>query len=178
MAKIQGPDGQVANVDDENRLAVFAVTQNQDKHANVEGRYWSIFVSVTPAGINDKFFYLRNEGTKDLVITDVRVSSSVVTQLLYKKVLGTTVGGTAVTEITNRKLGLPTVPDATIEQGADITGLTDDGVLFPEECDVANRQRHLKISSGIIIPQGQAVAFERIAATGLITMLVSLAVAE
>ena len=175
MAKIQGgSNGNVAEVDDENRLQVFSVSQNEDRHANMDGRYWSVFLQVTPTGVNDKFFYLRNDGTKDLAITDVRVSSSVVTRLLYKKVTGVPVGGSD-SQITNRKLGTQTVPDATIQEGVDITGLTDDGVLFFEECDVVNRRQHLKTTSSILIPQGQAVAFERVAGTGLITMIISLA---
>lgn len=179
MAKIQGgSNGNVADVDDENRLSTFAVTQNDDRHANTEGRYWSIFVTVTPTDVNDRFFYLRNDGTKELSITDIRASCSAVSQLLYKRVTGAPVGGTAVTEITSRKLGNPTIPNATVEQGVDITGLTDGGVLFFEECDVVNRLEHLKTSSSIIIPQGQAVAFERAAATGLITMVLSLSEQE
>lgn len=178
MAKIEGgSNGNVAEVDDENRLQVFSVSQGEDKHANTEGRYWSVFVSVTPTGANDKFFYLRNDGTTDLNITDIRASCSAVTQLLYKKVTGTPVGGSAA-QVTNRKLGSPSVPNATIQEGADITGLTDDGVLFFEECDAVNKRQTLKTSSNIIIPQGQAVAFERVAATGAITLVVSLSEAE
>lgn len=178
MGQIRGPNGQVADVDDENRLSTFAITQNDDRHANTEGRYWSIFVAVTPTDANDKFFYLRNDGTKELSITDIRVSCSAVSQLLYKRVTGTPVGGTEVTEITSRKLSNPSTPNATVEQGADITGLIDAGVLFFEECDVINRLEHLKTSSSIIIPQGQAVAFERVAATGLVTMVISLSEEE
>lgn len=178
MAKITGPNGQVANVDDENRLSTFAITQNDDRHANSEGRYWSVFLTVTPAGINDNFLYLRNDGTKDLSITDIRVSSSVVTQLLYSRVTGTPIGGTGITEIISRKLSNPSIPNATVEQGVDITGLTDAGLLFFEECDIPNRLQHLKTSSSIIIPQGQAVAFKRVAATGLITMVISLSEEE
>jgi hypothetical protein len=178
MAKIVGgSNGNVAEVDDENRLLVFSITQNEDKNANTEGRYWSVFVEVTPAGVNDNFFYLRNDGTNDLNITDIRASCSAVTQLLYKKVTGTPVGGSAA-QVTNRKLGSPSVPNATIEEGVDITGLTDDGIIFFEECDVVNKRQTLRTSSNIIIPQGQAVAFERVGATGAITLIVSLSEAE
>jgi hypothetical protein len=179
MAKIVGgSNGNVADVDDKNRLSTFSIIQMEDKNANIDGRYWSVFVSVTPAGVNDNFFYLRNDGTKDLSITDIRVSCSAITRLIYKRVIGAPVGGTPITAITNRKLGTPTVPTATIEQGVDITGLTDGGVLFFEECDEVNELQHLKTTSAIVIPQGQAVAFERVAATGAITLIVSLSEAE
>lgn len=178
MARIEGPNGNVAEVDDELRLQVFAVGQHEDRHSNKDGRYWSVFVSVTPTGINDDFFYLKNDGTKNLIITDIRVSSSVATQLLYKRVTGTPVGGTAIVPV-SRLLSNPKAPSATIEQGVDITGLSDLGTpLFFEECDTPNRRENLKTTSAIIIPQGQAVAFERVAATGLITMVVSLSEEE
>lgn len=174
---IKSPDGIAAEVDSENRLSTFSVSQHEDKHANREGRYWSVFFQVTPTGANDLFFYLKNEGTKDLTITDVRVSSSAVTQLLYRQVTGVAAGGTDITP-TSRKLGNPTVPNAIIQFGVDILGLTPGGVLFFEECDTVNRLQALKTTSNIIIPQGQAVAFERVAATGLITGLVSVSEAE
>ncbi len=175
--KLEGPDGRLADVDLDNRLTVFAVTQNEDKHANTEGRYWSVFFQVTPTGANDDFLYIKNVGTKDLLITDVRVSSSVVTQLLYKHVSGIAVGGTAIVPV-NRKLSDPKVPLAVIEQGVDITGLTDLGTLFFEECDVVGQLKTLKSTSNIIIPQGQAIAFERVAATGALTCVISIAESE
>jgi hypothetical protein len=179
MARIEGgSNGNVAEVDDEFRLQVFSVTQMADNHANEDGRYWSVFVSITPTGANDNFFYLKNDGTKNLKITDIRASSSVVTRLLYKHVAGTAVGGAAITPV-SRLLGSPKVPGAIIEQGVVITGLTDQGdPVFFEECNVVNELQHLKTTSNIIIPQGQAIAFARVAATGAITMIVSLSEEE
>jgi hypothetical protein len=178
MAKIEGPNGTVTDVDEKNRLSVFSVSRLEDKSANEEGRYWSLFVSVTPTGASDNFFYLRNDGVKNLSITDIRVSCSAITQLLYKHVTGTPVGGAAIVP-KSRILGSPKVPSAIIEQGADITGLTDLGTpLFFEECDIPNRRENMKATSTIIIPQGQAIAFERVAATGAITMIVSLSEEE
>lgn len=168
---IKGPDGRAADVDFLNRLLTFAVSQNEDKNANLDGRYWSVYFQVTPAGANDLFFYLKNTGTKDLVITDVRISSSVVTRLFYHRVTGIAAGG-ADSQVTSRKLGDSAAPSATIQHGVDITGLTPAGVLFFEEADDTGLKA-LKTTSSIIIPQGQAVAFERVAATGLITALVS-----
>jgi len=173
MAKITGPNGHVADVDTENRLQTFAIVQNEDRHAATEERIWSIYVSITPTDVNDKFFYLKNTGIKDLFITDISVSSSVVTQLIYKHVIGVAVGG-ADAEVTNRKLGNVSLPNAIIQESVDFTGLTDVGRFLFEECDIPNSRKDLRIFSTIVIPQGQAVAFERVAATGLITMVISL----
>lgn len=178
--KITGPNGVVADVDKENRLSVFSITQNEDRHANEEGRSWSVFIQATPTGSNSKFFYLKNNGTKDLIITTTRFSSSVITKLFYKIVTGTVGGGTPVTQITNRNLGETASPNAEIQQGvgASLTGLTDVGILFFEDCKPADERKTLKPNSSIIIPQGRAIAFERVELTGVITGVISLSEAE
>ena len=101
---------------------------------------------------------MKNTGTKDLVITDIRVSSTVATQLLYHRVLGVAVGGSD-SQVTSRKLGDSATPNAIIQQGVDITGLALSGVLFFEEADDTGLKA-LRTTSNIIIPQGQAIAFE------------------
>jgi hypothetical protein len=176
MAVIKSPDGRAVEVTEDNKLEVFAISQHEDKFKNTEGRYWSIFVSVTPAAPGDNFFYLTNTGSDDLFITDIRISSSVINQFLYKKVTGTPVGGTAAA-VTSRNLGNPKLPTATILEAAAITGLTDDGVLLFEEIEVANKKKKDQMTSNIIIPQGQAVAFEA-SASGIVTAIISLAVVE
>lgn len=170
---IKGPDGHVADVDDKNRLKSFSVSQFEDQNLNMEGKVWSIYFTNTPVAANDDFFYLKNIGTKDLKLTDIRISSSVATTIFYKHVSGTAVGGTDV-DTESRLLGSAASPNAIIQQGVDITGLVSEGVLFFEECAVADTLYHLRTTSNIIIPQGQAIAFEREAATGLIKCLVSL----
>jgi len=177
MAVIKGPNGQVANVSDENRLETFSIIQSDEKHLNVEEKSWTLRFTNTPTGAGDNFFYLKNDGLKDLSLTDIRISSSVVTEILYNHVSGTAVGGTTITPL-NRTLGSSKSPDATIEQGVDITGLTDIGVIFFEECSIVDTLFHLKTSSNIIIPQGQAIAFQRVEATGLIECVVSITEAE
>ena len=177
MAVIKGSNGQVAEVDTENRLSVFSVSEPFDKHRNTEQKAWALYFTNTPTGANDNFFYLKNTGTKDIYIQDIRISSTVPTQVFYNHVSGDAVGGTAITP-TNRYLGSSITPVATIEQGINITGLVDIGTVFFEECDVANRMYSLRITSNIIVPQGQAVAFKRVEATGLINCVVSMVEAE
>ena len=175
MAIIQDAStGRTAVVDDENRLKTFAVSQLEDKHANIEGTYWSLYFQVTPVNANSKFFYLQNTGTDDLSITDIRISSTVATNMFLDVVSGTPtfVTGTEA-DIVNRNLGSSKVPALIGTYDTNITGLVDDGVLLFQECDTANRLYHFKSSSTIIIPQGQAIALQRVAATGTVTVLVS-----
>ena len=77
-------------VDSENRLYVLGDTKSFDRHVNEEGRYWTLWAdAITAVGANDYFIYLKNTGTTDLVITDIRVSSTVATRLTYESVTGT-----------------------------------------------------------------------------------------
>ena len=167
--------GRAAGVDEEFRLTTFAIVQSEDKHTNVEGEYNSLYFKVTPAGAGDYFWYLENTGTDDVTITDIRVASSVVTEINLHVVTGTPsyVTGTD-TQITNRNLGSNKTPAIITKYDTDITGLTSGGILLFDELAVVNDMHHMKTTSNIIISQGQSVALERVAATGLITCLISL----
>jgi len=167
-------DGYEARVDSRKRLHVFSVSESEDRYSNSEGLVWSYTFEVTPTGANDYFFYLKNTGSNDLSISDIRVSSTVQTRLTYEKVTGTP-SYSAVTAATpvNRNLGSSRIPTATVNYDANITGLTSEGEFFFEECAVANTRYKLSTTSNILIPQGSAVAFKRVASTGAIKMTVS-----
>lgn len=174
MARIQGPNGQVADVDDLNRLSVLAVTQQLEQSFNLRGSVFSVEFSVTPAGTNDFFFYLQNTGTNNIVIGDIEISSTVPTKVTYEVVSGTAIFVTGTdANITNRNLGSSQALDVNAQFDTDITGLTSEGVLFFEECSIANTKYSLESASGIIIPQGKAVAFRRIEATGQLDVVVT-----
>jgi len=177
MAVIKGPDGKVVEVDNENRLQTLAVSLPFERHLNTEEKVWSVYFTTIPSGANDLFFYLENQGIKDLFISNIRISSTVASTIYYRQVTGTAGPGTNAT-VTNRKLGSSGTPTARIQSDNSFTGLTSGGILFHEEIDTANTLRHLSIPCGIIIPQGQAIAFERVAATGTIECVVSLSEAE
>jgi hypothetical protein len=175
--KLTGPNGRVVQVTAENRLSVDAVTMTEDKHLNKEERYWSAYFEDTTVAVDDYFFYLKNEGLKDLTVTDVRISSSVaLNTMYYERVSGVAAGGSDST-VTNRNLGSPKEINGIVQNGADITGLTKLGELFFQKCDVANRGYHLKTTSSIIIPQGQSVAF-RSALAAAIECVVSISESE
>jgi copper(I)-binding protein len=167
--------GRTARVDEEFRLKTFAITQNEDKHTNVEGDYNSLYFQVTPAGAGDYFWYLVNDGDEDVTITDIRISSTVVSQINLHAVTGTPTYVTGTdTQVTNRNLGSNKIPDVTSKFDTDITVIASTGILLFDELSSANDMHHMKTTSNIIIPQGQAIALERVAATGLITCLISL----
>jgi len=175
--KITGPNGRVVLVNEENRLMVSAVALSEDKHLNSEERYWSAYFEDTTLAADEYFFYFKNTGLKDLNLTDVRVSSSVsLNTMYYEHVSGVAAGTTDVT-VTSRNLGSPKEVTGLVQSGAGITGLTNIGELFFQKCDVAARGYHLKSSSNVIIPQGQAIAF-RSALAATIECIVSISEAE
>lgn len=164
-----------AQVDDGNRLRTFAITEPEDKHVNREGKAWSLFFTVTPTGAGDYFFYLKNTGTVDLAVTSFRISSTVITEILIEHVSGTASHSSANNIVaSNRNLGSSGSPGATIVSDVDTTGLTTESTLFSMECNVANQLYWLHPASEIIMPQGSALAMQRVAATGLLTCVVSL----
>ena len=171
--------GRSASVDEENRLIVSSVSQQIDKHTNVEGLYDVIYFVVTAAGANDYCFYLKNEGTHDIAITDMRVMSTVQTTVFIDHVTGTPsyVSETAAA-VTNRNLGSSISPTITANYDTDITGLTNEGELLFQQCAVVDTEYESRITSNIIIPQGQAIALRREAATGTLTVMLSMSVAE
>ena len=166
MANIVGPNGKVALVDEEGRLMAFAVSEPEDKHINREGGVHSAYFTETPAGANDYFFYIKNTGTTDIFITDVRCSAGAATTIYHESVSGAPsfISEESITT-TNRNLGSPKTLTAQISHDTDITGLTSDGTLFFEKIVVADARYKLSTTSNIIIPQGKAVAFRSTVAT-------------
>jgi hypothetical protein len=167
-------NGKSARVDLENRLRTFTTSEPYDKHRNREGNVFSVYFQVTPAAANDYFYYFKNNGLNDVFITDVRIISTVASTITYEKVSGTPtyVAGTDATT-TNRNFGSSIELDAENKFDTDITGLTSNGIVFFEGIDTPGKRYHLRTTSNIIIPQGKAIAFKRVAATGLLTVLVS-----
>lgn len=173
-----------AKVDKESRLHVLAVTEPEDKHVNKEGNVHSAYLIVTPAGANDYFFYIKNTGTKDIFITDIRITSTVASTFYYRKVSGVPsyVTGTDISQanktLTNRNLGSSKALIATIKFDTNITGLTNEGILFFEEAVGADTRYKLSTSSNILVKQGSAFAIEKVAATGAVECVISLVEAE
>ncbi len=171
MATIKsGNSGDVANVDAKNRLVVFSTSQDLDKALNREGNIFSTYFVVTPVGAGDYFAYIENTGTQDIVIIDIAISSSVITEITYDFVSGTPVFVSATdATVVNNNLGSSEELSADIKIDTDITALAVVGVLSFEECSVVNARFSSELNAGIIIPRGKAVAFKRAAATGEIT---------
>jgi hypothetical protein len=177
MATIQdGLTGKTARVTDANELMVRGAVETIDFHStNSHQKYWSLpFEDIDPTAADDYFFYLKNTGTTDLSIPDIRISTTVAGAVQVHWVSGT--AGGAPTDLTpvNRYLGSPNVPVATIQTDPDITGLTNLGELFRIDLDVTGRLVHLHTTGNIVIPPAQAIALIWDQATGVLSGSVTL----
>ena len=166
-----------AGVTKEGHLLVEAISKEEDFHVNLENeRYWSLPVSaIDPTGANDYFFYLKNGSTKTYVVPDIRIKSTVAGVVEVREVTGTAAG--SLTDVTpvNRTLGSSQTPDdVTIKTSPDVTGLTNAGIVGYLDCVTANKQEHLGLSAGIVIPPGKALALLWDTSTGVLTGMVSL----
>jgi len=162
-----------AKVNSNNKLEVKAETSPHDRHLANDGKVWSLYFTATPTGTNDYIFYIENTGTAELHITDIRIMCASADTFLYEKVSGTESGGTAITP-SNRNVGSSKIPTATIESGNNITGLTQEDVIFFERCATANTRYKLNTTSNIHIPQGGKFAIKAVTGTALTTCVVSL----
>lgn len=176
--KIEGPNGTVAEVDSLGRLFTLSTALTVDQFLLSGGRVSSmVFSTVNAENPDDYIFYLKNEGTTNVAVGHISFMTTVACTLWIDYVSGTPtyVTGTDV-EITNRRLGNPTVPQVTAKYDPNITGLTQEGILFFERLDTANKRYFLDTVSGISIPTGQALAIRSSTDLAGITMNASIGI--
>lgn len=179
MTQIRGTKSTPAEVDDRNRLLTFATNQDLAQFLNQEELIFSVFFEVIPLAANNFFFYFKNTGLIELAIGTISISSSVTTQIRYESVTGTPVFVSEVDAgVTNLHIGsqVPLPADAKVD--TNITGLTSTGVIAFAEASVVNTKFPTNFQSSILIPQGQAVAFRRVGATGDLTVSVGVAIVD
>ena len=160
MGRLTNNDGQVVIVDTLRRLFVLGVDLSVQQAQNAAGNTLSLVVdTVSGAGADDYVLYFENVGSYELNINSISAMATAATTLWIDHVSGTPVYVSATTtERTNRRLGDPTNPFIDSHYDTNITGLTQEGKLFFERLDTANKRYFLDTVSGISIPTGQALA--------------------
>jgi hypothetical protein len=169
-----------AKIDAEHRLHTFSVVETEDRHVNKEGRTWSYYFTVTPAGNDDVFFYLENNQDVALTITDIRIMCGAAETIRVEGVSGTPsyAGGTTIAPVNRNRGKTANEPTAVVKSDTNTTGLSEDGTIFFIRCDTANKMEHLRTSSNIIIPKGTAVALICATGSSLVTAVVSVSVID
>ena len=167
MPTINGPNGTVANVDDENRLRTRGTSESMEHHVNKdEGQAYSWYWSTTATAADDCMFYLKNNDNKDLVLEgmDLYVTTDAV---VYTKIGGSGTYATATTAVTGTNLnaGSGNVADVTAGYAADIEGA---GSTFSGGTEFARwtytdgtsyDTHHVNFPMDIIIPKNQIFTF-------------------
>ena len=165
--RVEGNNGNVLDVNSRGYGRVISASLSPQALVTIiDERCWTASDTQTPTGAADEFFYLRNDNTRhNLVISRLQFNAASAETVLLARVTGTAAGGTALTPL-NRVLNVGASPNATIESGVDITGLTLDAALEMWEgttgdpIDLSNRP--------IVIPPNEAVALS--AVTGAIAI--------
>ena len=177
MPLIKGSDGYSVNVDSQNRAQTYSIVQDLEQTLLLTGLLSSVYFAETPSGADDYFLYIKNIGTANIGFNKFMFSSTVATKILVESVSGTPSFVTGTTpSITNLNLASPLAPAIEITHDTDITGLVSEGVLTFAEAGAADTEYQSGVSGGIVIPQGKAIAFKRIASTGTITMNIPLGI--
>lgn len=148
-------------IDDEGRAQIFGAIEGEDRHINQStGKAWSIPFEVTTTGADAIISYIKNIGSSNLHVTDTRMNNTGTASAVDFIHVNGTPGDTADVVAISRNLGNPVPLIANIFEaniGTGITGLTNLGLIFPKFAK-ANDEMHLRTSSNIIVPPGQAMA--------------------
>lgn len=163
------------NVNSAGQASTFSVTEPEDKHVNRDGRTWTLYLNETAVGTGDYIFYIKNTGSDELAITDIRAICGAATTLYIDQVTGTPTysAGSDITPAP-RNGGSSKIPTATIKSDTNTTGLVvEHSSILAFRCDTADKMSHLSSTSNIIIPQGSAYAIRTSAAVA-VEMWVSL----
>ena len=119
-------DGFRAKVNSSNQLETNSVSQSVEHYANLtNGKAWHAVIEQTSSGGNDNIFYFKNTGQTNYIIEGFtyRVASAESVLIYLNNTVTTLAGGTTVTPA-NNNTSSAAIPNATIEAGNNITGVT------------------------------------------------------
>ena len=144
----------------ENKLDVCAVVSTIDLYCNQKnGISYSVVVAETPTTSGSCFCYVKNEDTKDLIMSSVKIycdSNEVFIVKLNDN--GTPVGGSDNLPV-NRKSGCGNVANVICKCGSGLTGLSGGGVVEAIVIEAGKSSRRYEWFSGLIVPRNHVVSF-------------------
>jgi len=148
-------------VNDENQLEISAVCIDMIEHKNKDHHVvWYLPLdAVAPSGAT-KFFYLgNNAGQLNVVVSKIRISSTVAGIFRFLKVGGTPAGGTAINPVSLFLSSMQSPADGVFQSGASITGLTDAALLLPLYVP-ANTMVIVELQAKWYVAPGTAIAIQ------------------
>jgi len=149
--------GNVAKVDDENRLRTYSVVENEMSHVSENDGLafsWTIVGYNYTAG--DTILLVRNDSDKDLHIQKVMYGSDAATKVQIHRPANATLAGTAVVGVNaNSKSG--NVAEATAY--ANETG-TVQGDILCEDYVAAGQQKEKDMGGAVILGKNDCIAID------------------
>lgn len=170
MARIEGRNGNLANVNDDEQLLVRAVTESDLEFASEDkGKAfsWSSSYAATAA---DEIISIKNTSqTENLIIDEITLSNSVASLFTLFEVDSGTAAGTTITG-KNLNLGLSNAASVTSFGNASVTGTLTGGVILYESVG-ANAGALLDLRGALILGQDNEIAITA-GATGTVSCTV------
>jgi len=148
--------GNLASVNNENRLAVTSISSTVEHHVNHhEGEAYILLFEQSPAADDDCILYIQNTSEEDLVIEGIDLSVDGACQVYYKlNGQGTRNNATAITPA-NVHGGINNDADGVFEQGADLDGgsatLTNGEIVGRHVFRAAANTSHCNFPQDIIV---------------------------
>ncbi|KKM87175.1 hypothetical protein LCGC14_1271630 [marine sediment metagenome] len=159
--------GYKAQVNAENRLVTFAVTETLEHHINSsDGLSFNLLFQQTPTGANDCFLYIKN--TDDMLLTVegiwIRAASNDTIEVKLNDIEGSVVGHSEATPV-NLNAGSGKSASGTFRTGNDITGLS--GGTISERVYVASGNASILISfaQNLVVPKNFIISFYAVTGT-------------
>lgn len=158
MPTLNGPDGKAVHISNDNQLLVQSSIEDKALWTNVnKSDVYTVMVDVTPATIDDDFFYLQNTDVKDLIIT--RIEGWCALDQEISVYIGATDAGTGAGDAlipANMNAGSAKTADVVCTQ--DVTDLAITGgriVRLLKFSPTALTHAEFNFPEGLIIPQNQ-----------------------
>jgi hypothetical protein len=172
MPGIIGPNGRMVEVTSDGKMRAYSVVESEALHANEDHQQsYSLIISRTPTGAADVFLYIKNTGDDDLIISSAKLWTASAEQVQIKLGdTGTPSGGNTLTPA-NRNGGSANTPDATIEDGVNITGLSGGTVV--DDITGSTTQLKWEWDSGLILTKNTVATFYAVTGAVAVRMTVS-----
>lgn len=158
MARIEGRNGNLVNVDDEERLLTQSTTESELEYASEkQGKAYSISSTYTTSGGNEEIIYIQNTSTTDNFIIDIVEIGGAVTHLFTLSEVSGSPGGAGDVSIKNLNLGSGNSASMTAKGDASVTGLTIGATMLLGRVP-ANDSKAIGIQGAIVLGQDDAIA--------------------
>jgi hypothetical protein len=157
MARIEGTNGNLANVNNDKHLETRAVTESDLEFASEsKGKAYSVSSTYAATGGQEVLSFKNTSQTDCFIVDEITVGSSVATAFTLFEVTSGTAGGTSITP-QNLNLGSGNNAAATAFGNASVTGSLSGNTLLLDTVP-ANTSILLDLRGALILGQDDEIA--------------------